>query len=185
MKTENQSISFNLSLTENDLVAFQLLANSLVAQLGANTPGYLEEVIVTDIEEQIAIYERDKGKQKITARFFGEAEFQRLSVPCSLQDMQQSTMDMFDKAREIAGVPFVVTSAYRSSAHDKSRGRTGTGAHTLGMAMDIRARNPREMFLILFGLIMAGFKRIGINFASNFIHADNSPNHDQNVLFSY
>lgn len=78
----------------------------------------------------------------ITSKYFSEGEFSCCSPSCSLQDMEQTTMNRLDTAREIAGIPFVLTSAYRSPKHDRSRGRSGSGAHTLGRAVDIKLTRP-------------------------------------------
>ena len=72
----------------------------------------------------------------ITSKYFKEEEFNRCSPECSLQDMKQTTLSKLDTAREIAGIPFVLTSAYRSPEWDKNKGRSGTGAHTLGQAVE-------------------------------------------------
>lgn len=119
----------------------------------------------------------------ITAKYFKEAEFNRCSPSCSLQDMKQTTMSKLDTAREISGIPFVLNSAFRSSAWDKSKGRSGTGAHTTGNAVDIRCTSDRNRFLIIDALIKAGFNRIGI--AKTFIHADDSESHTQQVTWMY
>jgi len=119
----------------------------------------------------------------ITAKYFKDDEFKRCSPSCSLQDMQQSTMSKLDTARELAGIPFVLNSAYRSSGWDKAKGRSGTGAHTLGRAVDIRCNSDRNRFIIVDALIKAGFARIGI--AKTYIHADDSPNHSQQVIWLY
>ena len=119
----------------------------------------------------------------IKSKYFKEEEFNRCSPSCSLQDMKQTTLSKLDTARESAGVPFVLTSAYRSPEHDRSKGRSGTGAHTLGRAIDIRCNTSSNRFLIVKALLKAGFKRIGID--KSFIHADDSEVHDQEVLWLY
>ena len=119
----------------------------------------------------------------ITSRYFKEAEFGRCSPSCSLQDMKQTTMSKLDTAREIAGIPFVLTSAYRSPEHDRSKGRSGTGAHTLGRAVDIRCNKSRNRFLVVNALLKAGFKRVGI--AKTFVHADDSVVHNSEVIWLY
>ena len=119
----------------------------------------------------------------ITAKYFSEEEFKSCSPSCSLQDMKQTTMSKLDTAREIAGIPFVLNSAFRSSAHDRSRGRSGTGAHTLGRAVDIRCNTDRNRFLILEALLKAGFHRIGVS--KTFIHADDSQGHSQDIVWLY
>lgn len=118
-----------------------------------------------------------------TSKYFKEREFELCTPSCSLQDMKQSAMSKLDTAREIAGIPFVLSSAYRSSDHDRDRGRSGTGAHTLGRAIDIRCNTDRNRFLLISSLLKAGFTRIGI--AKTFIHADDSPGHTQDISWMY
>ena len=119
----------------------------------------------------------------ITSKYFKEEEFNRCSPSCSLQDMKQATISKLDTAREIAGIPFVLTSAFRSAEHDRYKGRSGTGAHTLGRAVDIKCNVSRDRFLVVNALLKAGFKRVGI--AKTFVHADDSEFHDQGVLWLY
>lgn len=119
----------------------------------------------------------------ITSKYFSESEFKRCTPSCSLQDMQQATMSKFDTAREIAGIPFVINSSFRSIEWEKKKGRAGTSAHTLGRAIDIRCNSDRNRFLIVDALVKAGFKRIGI--AKTFIHADDSPGHSQQIIWLY
>ena len=119
----------------------------------------------------------------ITSKYFKEDEFNRCSPSCSLQDMKQTTISKLDTAREVAGIPFVLTSAYRSSEHDRSKGRSGTGAQTIGRAIDIRCNTSRNRFLVVNALLKAGFKRIGVG--KTFVHADDSETHDQEVIWLY
>lgn len=118
-----------------------------------------------------------------TSKYFKEEEFNRCSPACSLQDMKQTTMSKLDTAREIAGIPFLLNSAYRSLEWDRAKGRSGTGAHTMGQAVDIKCTSDRNRFLIVTALIRAGFNRIGCE--GNFIHADDSQKHSPNVFWLY
>ena len=119
----------------------------------------------------------------ITSKYFKEDEFNRCSPSCSLQDMKQTTISKLDTARDVAGIPFVLTSAYRSPEHARSKGRSGTGAHTVGRAIDIRCNTSRNRFLVVNALLKAGFKRIGVG--KTFVHADDSETHDQEVSWLY
>ncbi len=119
----------------------------------------------------------------VTSKYFNEKEFNMCIPSCSLQDMKQCTMSKLDTAREIAGIPFVLNSAYRSSQWDKSKGRSGTGAHTLGRAVDIRCNTNSNRYKVIDALLKAGFKRIGV--ASSFIHADDSDTHTQQIIWMY
>jgi uncharacterized protein YcbK (DUF882 family) len=98
----------------------------------------------------------------ITARHFRESEFRRCNPPCSLQDMRQDFMDTLDRVREKAGIPLVLNSAYRSKAWELSKGRTGDGAHTLGVAVDIRANNNANKYKIIKAALECGVTRIGV-----------------------
>lgn len=118
-----------------------------------------------------------------TARFFKEGEFNKCVPSCSLQDMKQSTMSKLDTARSIAGVPFILNCAYRSQKWDIEKGRSGLGAHTTGNAVDIRCSSDRDRMLIVNSCIQAGFSRIGI--AKTFVHADDSPSLNQDVIWLY
>lgn len=119
----------------------------------------------------------------ITAKHFSEAEFQRCSPACSLQDMSQGTIDRLDLAREIAGIPFVINSAYRTKAYELAKGRTGTGAHTSGHAVDIRCTSDANRLKIVSACLDAGFRRIGIG--KTYIHVDDDTNKTPNVMWHY
>lgn len=119
----------------------------------------------------------------ITAKYFKESEFRACSPRCSLQDMKQGTMDRLDAARELAGIPFVLTSAFRTSKYDKEKGRTGNGAHTKGYAVDIRCNTSENRMRIVRALLDAGFTRIGLG--ETYIHADDDPTLTQNVMWHY
>ena len=118
----------------------------------------------------------------VTAKYFNEDEFRRCFPACSLQDMQQSTMDKLDAAREWAGIPFVLNSAYRSVEHEKKQKRDGKSAHTLGRAVDIRCNSDYNRLRMVNALIQAGFTRIGV-YKGGWVHADDSPSHSQNVMW--
>lgn len=89
---------------------------------------------------------------------------------CSLSDMDEAFMARLDLAREVAGIPFHVNSAYRSPDYEKKKGRSGASMHTKGKAVDIRCITNVDRFTMVNSLIEVGFRRIGI--ASTFIHVD-------------
>ena len=105
-------------------------------------------------------------------RNFDISEFDSPDQKGSGSLMQMSTLEMMDRARSLAGVPFQVNSGYRTPQHNLQVGGSATSSHLKGYAADI-AVTPLTKSRILRGLIGAGFKRIGI--ASTFIHADNDP----------
>ena len=106
-------------------------------------------------------------------RYFTEEEFGqgKCSPACSLSDMSPIFMARLDEARHIAGVPFVVNSAYRSKQYEIEKGRKGTSSHTKGIAVDLACTSNFNRLLIVESLIKVGFRRIGIG--KTFIHVDN------------
>lgn len=79
-------------------------------------------------------------------------------------------MARLERCREIANIPFVLTSAYRSPSYEVARGRSGQGAHTKGRAVDIMCTTSESRFVIVQAAILACFPRIGVG--SNFVHLD-------------
>ena len=102
--------------------------------------------------------------------YFTEDEFNKLTPSCSLSDMDSDFMHKLDYARSIAGVPFILNSAFRSKEWDISKGRSGNSWHTKGMAVDIRCTDSNIRFRIVEGLISSGFR--GIIVYPRFIHVD-------------
>ena len=87
-----------------------------------------------------------------------------------------------DKAREFAGIPFIINSAYRSPKHPESI-KNPTSSHIKGLAVDISVRDSVTRFKVLNALIAVGFNRIGI--AGTFIHVDLDLDKSQNVIWTY
>ena len=119
----------------------------------------------------------------IKAIYFQEKEFNNCTPSCSLQDMHQDFMKKLDSARRIAGIPFVLNSAFRSEDWEKAHKRKGTSSHCEGRAVDIRCNSERNKFIIVDALTKAGFNRIGI--ANTYIHVDDSPTHTPKVIWLY
>ena len=108
--------------------------------------------------------------------YFSEKELNNLTPSCSLNDMDERFMKRLDFARTIAGFPFVLNCAFRSKEWDASRGRKydnngiGCSYHSLGRAVDIRCNDSTNRASIIYSLLNAGFKSIGLY--PTFIHVD-------------
>ena len=102
---------------------------------------------------------------------------------CGANMMQQEFMDRLDKAREIAGIPFRITSGYRCPRHNAKVGGVPNSAHTKGLAADIQVLESNERWKILRALLALGFCRIGIG--ENFIHVDMDKSKPQRVIWTY
>ena len=94
-------------------------------------------------------------------KFFKEKEVEGLQI---------RLVEMLDRAREYANIPFRLTSTVRSETHNEAVGGVPHSSHILGLAVDISAETDSQRFKIMTGLIAIGFKRIGIY--DHHIHAD-------------
>lgn len=88
---------------------------------------------------------------------------------------------MLDKARGIAGVPFIITSGLRSPEKNKEVGGKANSAHLTGEAVDIACTDSAKRFKIVTALLNVGFKRIEVT--NKHIHVDVSKTLPQNVFF--
>ena len=96
--------------------------------------------------------------------------------------MNKNFLFVLDEAREFAGIPFVINSAYRSPTHPESI-KNPTSSHIKGLAVDIKATDSTTRFKIVEALISVGFTRIGI--ADTFIHVDLDFDKTQDVIWTY
>ena len=97
-------------------------------------------------------------------------------------NMDKKFLFVLDEAREFAGIPFIINSAYRSPDHPESI-KNPTSSHIKGLAVDIKATDSVTRFKIVEALVSVGFTRIGI--ADTFIHVDLDLDKTQNVIWTY
>lgn len=116
-------------------------------------------------------------------KYFSQTDFNNATPSCSIEDMEPALLELLDEAREVAGIPFIINSAYRSVEHEHEQGRDGSSSHTKGLAVDIRTTTSRERFLILSAVLRVGFKRIGIG--ENFIHVDIDKEKPEMLVWGY
>lgn len=111
---------------------------------------------------------------------FKQYEFDSPDLEGSGKYMQKQFMDMLQSCRNLAGVPFIINSGYRTVNHNNYLKRQGYAAsdksyHLQGRAADIAiARNARAASvrgLIVKAAIEVGFTGIGVG--GSFIHLDN------------
>jgi len=103
-------------------------------------------------------------------KHFNLSEFDSPDHEGSHVNMDADFLQLLDKAREIASVPFRITSGYRTKEHNAKVGGVQGSSHTKGVAVDIAISSGSERWVILNALIQVGVRRFGIS--SNFLHAD-------------
>ena len=98
-------------------------------------------------------------------------------------NMNQEFLLKLDEARELAGIPFKINSAYRTPEHNAKIGGKPNSSHLKGLAVDISVTNSRQRFIVLNALLNVGFTRIGI--ADTFIHVDLDNGKSKDVIWTY
>jgi len=116
-------------------------------------------------------------------KYFELFEFASPDEPGSENKMKKDFIQKLDKARDIAGVPFIITSAYRTENHNREVGGRIGSSHCKGLAVDLLYNGSRDRYLILNALLKVGINRIGLG--KSFIHCDVDLDKDENVIWTY
>lgn len=87
-----------------------------------------------------------------------------------VQGLVPELVAMLDQARHTANTPFILTSTVRSIQDNEHVLGVEHSSHLIGKAVDIRVTDSHTRFLILKGLLSAGFTRLGVY--DRHIHAD-------------
>ena len=77
----------------------------------------------------------------ILSRNFNSDEFDSRDTKGTGMLMDKQFIGQLQKAREIAGIPFVINSGYRTREYNKFIGGVPNSAHTKGKAADIAIKN--------------------------------------------
>ncbi len=118
--------------------------------------------------------ENEQNRNTITSqttwKFFKLSEFE--CPCCNRNHISRTLVDRIDYSRQIAGMPFRITSGYRCKRHNSSPkvGGKPRSSHLDGLAVDIRASSGAIKSTIVASLFASGIKRVGIY--KTFIHAD-------------
>ena len=104
------------------------------------------------------------------------------------ENMQEDFVCLLDDAREIAGIPFKITSGFRTAKYNQQLMERGykcspTSSHLKGVAADIEAKTSKQKYNIIRSLLEVGIERIGIG--DEFIHCDIDREKTPNVIWTY
>lgn len=120
-------------------------------------------------------------------KYFDLSEFDCDYEPGSGKHMKPEFLNKLAVARDIAGIPFTITSGIRTLKKNADLIKAGypavlDSAHLKGLAADIKV-NAKTRFIIVSALIKAGFVRIGVS--NVFIHVDDDTTKPQQRLWTY
>jgi len=121
-------------------------------------------------------------------KYFTHTEFDSPDVPGSGSNMDSDFLDMLDDARACSGIPYRITSGFRTRQYNESLiqraySASHNSSHLKGLAADIAAVNSEARMRIVGGLLAAGFTRIGIG--KTFVHVDSDQDKRDGVMWVY
>jgi len=108
-------------------------------------------------------------------KHFSIHEFDSPDQPGSGKLMKPEFLVKLDAARDRSDRPWIITSGYRTVAHNTAVGGVPDSAHTRGYAADISIDGWPEYDVVrlIADLTVVGFRRIGR--AHSFVHVDCDP----------
>ena len=121
-------------------------------------------------------------------KYFTYKEFDCKGGQGKGENMSDDFICLLDDARELAGIPFKITSGYRTEEYNKRLMDYGfqasiTSSHLKGLAADIEVKSSEDRFRIIGALVSVGIYRIGIG--KDFIHCDIDENKKPNLIWTY
>ena len=133
--------------------------------------------------------EDEKTLDRYLSTYFKLSEFDCRSTPGSgAKFMDLRFLRRLAHSRHISGIPFIITSGYRTKEYNEKLIQDGLRAsknspHLRGYAADISCTDSHQRSKIINSLITSGFNRIGIG--KSFIHVDSDPNLQSNLIWTY
>lgn len=102
--------------------------------------------------------------------------------------MSADFLNKLDLARHYAQIPFQINSGVRTPEHNAKVGGKPSSSHLTtteggACAADIKYLGSRARFIIVNSLLRAGLSRIGVH--EVFIHVDDDPSKDKDVIWLY
>ena len=104
----------------------------------------------------------------MTLKYFNREEF-TCKCGCGGNEIDGQLLEMLDKSRGIAKIPFIVSSGFRCENHPESV-KNPNSSHIKGLAVDIKCVDSMTRAKIMDALVYVGFERFGLH--KSFIHTD-------------
>ncbi len=109
-------------------------------------------------------------------------------TPEEVEGLNNDFVELLDRAREIAGIPFIITSGLRTPEKNQSLvGAVADSSHLKGLAVDLKVEDSHEVALILDAAKAVGITRRGIYVRADFepthLHIDVDPEKISEVIY--
>ncbi len=125
----------------------------------------------------IQIYSKSKQGQILLTPHFKVSEFACKDGSDAIL-ISEELVSLLEQIRTHFEKPIVITSGYRTAAHDKRVGGSGAGYHVKGMAADFVIRNLSPAVIALFAQKLLGDKggvECGCYELGGYVHIDTRP----------
>ena len=116
-------------------------------------------------------------------KYFTYEEFDSPDVQGSGQMMSEDLILILESVRNELGKPVVITSGYRTEAHNEKVGGKPNSSHLKGLAADIACKDSKYRFELIRELIEHGIDRIGVS--DTFVHIDIDDSKSSDVIWTY
>lgn len=104
-----------------------------------------------------------------------------------IEGLNEDFLAKLDQARHLAGIPFVITSGFRTPEENQSvPGSVSDSSHIKGLAVDLRATNSHDVSLICDSVKTVGITRriiyVDRDFEPVHVHVDVDPDKVSDVI---
>lgn len=123
------------------------------------------------------------SKERSELAKLSELDLSQCVPVCKVSDLNPALVDAVIMAQKMAGFQFTITSAFRSQAWERSKGRKGTSSHCKGLAVDVSTRDSHCRYNVLLAAAYSGIPRIGVG--KNFLHLDIDETKSHPIIFHY
>lgn len=114
---------------------------------------------------------------------FKKSEFD-CKCGCGYNVATDELLIKLEKARVLAGVPFVLSSGCRCQKHnDDDKDSVSDSEHVDGLAVDVFVSDGLSRYKVVTAMLASGFVRVGV--AKSFVHGGVSTSKPQNVIWTY
>lgn len=117
-------------------------------------------------------------------RYFRASEFDSPDQPgLAKGGMQNAIVMALDRIRARGGFPIIISSGYRTPAHNAEVGGVDGSAHIRGYAADLAIRSSRQRSIVVRLAYEEGIRRVGVG--AHIIHLDMDPSLVADVMWLY